>query len=244
MQARRDGYASQGEWRADCAGCLVHADGGRLQMGAWSDAAEDVVVDLAVDAADQLIASRQNITFGALDRRLLPRLEAAMAAKEYCVIWKSPCGLYQPSQSSDHEPRPSPSPLADGLLMRTLRDGDAPLVDARWTYRSETSLEERVRPMIRAGLGCVGVEEAGVLQAWILRYQDGPLGMLWVEPHARRRGFGRRLVAQARRELEAASRPCFAFIVDGNTASEQLFAGEGWERVDDADWVGFGPAAP
>ena len=76
----------------------------------------------------------------------------------------------------------------------------------------------------------------------VLRYRDGPLGMLWVEEDARRQGFAQALVARARRDLEAAGQPCFCYIVDGNVASEGLFRGAGWTRVADADWVGFAPA--
>ena len=103
--------------------------------------------------------------------------------------------------------------------------------------------EQRVRPIIRAGLGCVGVESEGELHGWVLRYLDGPLGMLWVEEAHRRRGLARRLIVRARADLEAAGRPCFCYIVDGNAASETLFEGAGWARVADADWVGFGAKA-
>ena len=71
------------------------------------------------------------------------------------------------------------------------------------------------------------------------RYADGPLGMLHVEEEARRRGLASALLARATAELRAAGEPCFAYIVDGNAASEGCFERQGWARAASADWVGF-----
>ena len=243
MASRRDALRSdEGEWRTDnaeCPGCLVHTHGTRIQAGAWM-AASSTVVALIVEAATSLITTRQNITLAALDRALVGPLTMAMAAHDYQLSWHSRCGLYRPSSSRD-VPQRSALGLASGATLETLRDGDAPLIDERWTYRSATSLDQYVRPMISAKVGCLGIREASALRGWVLRYTDGALGMLWVEEGHRRRGFARRLIAQARSDIEAAGLPCFSYIVDGNVASEALFGKEGWERVHDADWVGFAP---
>ena len=236
MQTRLNEMRDNGVWftDGDSPSCLAHVDSkGRIQLATWADDPKSAVaVKLAVEAAGALIEARQNITFAALDRRLLQPLTAALAAKEYERTWHSPCGLYRATGAA--------SPITATSTMRPLRESDAPLVNDRWTYKSETTLEERVIPMIRSGVGCVGVEsESGVLCGWVLRYQDGPLGMLWVEEAHRRKGYARRLIERARADLEAQGRPCFCYIVDGNVASETLFKGAGWERVADADWVGF-----
>ena len=66
--------------------------------------------------------------------------------------------------------------------------------------------------------------------------------MLHVEPEHRRRGIASQLVGQAARDLVQARRACFAYIVDGNVASQRVFSQLGWRRAADADWVGFGAA--
>ena len=140
------------------------------------------------------------------------------------------------------------APPASGYSLRWLCERDAPLVNERWTYKSERSLP-LVRSMIAGGRACVGVEDGeGVLCGWILRYLDGALGMLYVEEGHRRRGLARALLARAMADLDgdagdAGAAPSFAYIVDGNTASERCFESLGWRRVASADWVGFEPKA-
>jgi len=239
MQTRRDAFLGDGDWRVDdtaAPGCIVHRDGGTIQLGAWA-CEPQAVLALALDLAAPLIAAQQNVSFAALDRRLVEPLTQALAELGYEPRWRESCGLYQAGEARQPPPR-----LPADASIEALRDDDAELVDSRWTYRSATSLEARVRPMITAGLGCWGVRQQGRLQAWVLRYRDGALGMLWVEPAARRAGFAFGLLARARQDLEAAGQPCFCYIVDGNTASEHLFRKAGWTRVADADWVGFAPA--
>ena len=84
--------------------------------------------------------------------------------------------------------------------------------------------------------------EGSHLQGWILRYKYGALGMLHVEPECRRRGIASHLVGQATSDLAQSAYACFAYIVDGNLASERVFGRLGWRRAADADWVGFAAA--
>jgi GNAT superfamily N-acetyltransferase len=240
MQTRYNALFLHGAWHTidpAAPSCLVHVQDQRVQLGAWA-AEPDEVVDLVVDAVDSLVTDGKDLTFAALDRQSIEPLSAALAAtpRSYKRQWHSPCGLYRPTL----EPSES-APLPDGAVLRPLRDADAALVDERWTYRSASSLD-MIRSMIGTGVGCFGVEDAsGSLCGWVCRYLDGPIGMLWVEEASRRHGYARQLLAHARRTLEEAGAPCFAYIVDGNVASETLFAREDWARVEDADWVGFGP---
>ena len=238
MQARRQALAHEGEW-TEAPSCLVHVQSdGRIQL--WSGADDEVTVSTVFEAAGALLAARRDITFAALDRRRREPLTAALAAPpyQYSPRYCSPCGLYRPVSGGP----PPPPPLPAGVVLRALRDADAPLIDSRWTYRSDHSLV-MVRAMVRAGLGCLGIEEDGALRGWVLRYLDGSLGMLWVEEADRRKGYAARLIARARADMEAAGVTCFAYIVDGNAPSELCFAREGWTRVADADWVGFGAAS-
>eukprot|EP00529_Nitzschia_sp_RCC80_P016809 CAMPEP_0113458066 /NCGR_PEP_ID=MMETSP0014_2-20120614/9729_1 /TAXON_ID=2857 /ORGANISM="Nitzschia sp." /LENGTH=650 /DNA_ID=CAMNT_0000349575 /DNA_START=124 /DNA_END=2076 /DNA_ORIENTATION=+ /assembly_acc=CAM_ASM_000159 len=72
-------------------------------------------------------------------------------------------------------------------------------------------------------------------RAFIVQYENGALGMLHVEEEYRRRGYAVALVEEATRRAQTKlnhvnifHEPVFAFIVDGNTASEQLFTKLGW----------------
>ena len=130
--------------------------------------------------------------------------------------------------------------LGDGATLRPLRFSDAPFVVSRWPYSSEKSLE-LTRHQIEANSAvCLGVERRNddnggdnhELCAFILRYHNGALGMLHVEESCRRRGYGSALLSEATRVLENRGEPRQAFIVDGNRASEALFAKQGWIRAD------------
>jgi len=109
-------------------------------------------------------------------------------------------------------------------------------------------LESPVAAELSCCIGIYGspdvVEHAGEYKpprAFIVQYENGALGMLHVEEKYRRRGYAVALVEEATRRALAklkhvnnnnnngrSNEPVFAFIVDGNTASEQLFTKLGW----------------
>ena len=66
--------------------------------------------------------------------------------------------------------------------------------------------------------------------------------MLFVEERFRGLGLAKVLVAEGSRALDDAGLPSFAYIVDGNAASEAVFTRLGWRRVANADWVSFVPS--
>ena len=88
---------------------------------------------------------------------------------------------------------------------------------------------------IGASLGIVD-ENTGALVACIVRYESGPLGILHVSEDFRGRGYGTALLREATKAVLEANqngdRPleCAAFIKDGNTASEKVFAKVGFVR--------------
>jgi len=245
------------EWYADDADeptALVHReplplagreseDGIRIQLGSWGEPERAVrVAAEAVDSAASMAQGR--VMFAALDRALLPPLTSALAELPLPRVptWQSKCGLYRPSATAAAARELE---LPSGVALRPLRGSDARLVDSRWTYRSARSAAMVRRSLTAArGLGCIGIADeggAGELRGWIVRYSDGPLGMLWVEEAYRRRGYAAALIAAAERDLRAAGEPLFCYIVDENDASIRQFSRAGWERVADADWVGFAP---
>ena len=233
-----------GSWTTDALdapSCVAHAllsDSGslRVQVGAWGTSSAAVALCVAA-ACTALDVSGTNVTIAALDRKLVEPLEAALDAK---LQWRERCGLYMLGSSALPTARDPPT----GAVLRALRRSDAETLDARWAYRSATSVDTIVK-MIgghEPRLGCIGCVMDGELVGWIARYADGALGMLYVEECARRRGVGALLVSAAARDLQLQDEPCFCYIVDGNDASRGLFEAQGWERVADADWVGFSRA--
>lgn len=216
----------------------------RVHHGSWGSTATAIGVLLcAVTTAMGESSNPQTVRFSALERSLVEPLASALSAQAQplCLESQSRCGLYM---RPDGAPMPPPAPLPQGAKLRPLRASDAPTLDARWTYRSATSLP-MVASMLESGdPGNVGIElEDGSLAGWVARYTDGALGMLYVEEAHRRRGLARALVMAAARALDSAGLPCFAYIVDGNEASESVFQRLGWRRVADADWLTFVPCS-
>ncbi|CAB9526987.1 DTW domain-containing protein 2 [Seminavis robusta] len=122
--------------------------------------------------------------------------------------------------------------LPDGALLRSLEPSDAILVDSWWEHRSSKSLPSMLRriQLDHTGTFCLGVEDThGNLVACIMRYETGAIGMLHVEKHARRKGYGTALLRQLTQVLGQQGDARVAFIHDGNTASEALFRAVGWE---------------
>jgi DTW domain-containing protein YfiP/ribosomal protein S18 acetylase RimI-like enzyme len=118
-------------------------------------------------------------------------------------------------------------------MLRQLRPSDASSVDSKWPHRSDTSLKMITRRIETKDPCCLGLEQQdGELCAFILRYEDGSLGMLHVDEAYRKSGHGTRLLVEATRLLEERGEPRVAYIVDGNGASQGLFAKQGWIRED------------
>lgn len=129
--------------------------------------------------------------------------------------------------------------LPDGYKLRPLLESDAEFVDSRWPYSSKKSLLMIRKQIIadninatRTGCNtCLGIEHRGKLIACIMRHTNGSIGILHVDEEHRRRRLGEVLLANATKALQQKNDPVFAFILDGNTASESLFTKLGWERI-------------
>lgn len=135
---------------------------------------------------------------------------------------------------------PSPNvTLDDGTVLQSLKPNDASFINSRWPHRSKKSLamiQRRLRNSTNAC--CLGIyggddEDQRInLRAFIMQYENGALGMLHVEEAFRRRGYASALLLEASNYLQSENKPCFAYILDGNIPSENLFTKEGWNRED------------
>jgi DTW domain-containing protein YfiP/GNAT superfamily N-acetyltransferase len=134
------------------------------------------------------------------------------------------------------------------VKVRRLTHEDIPVIDAWWdnggTQKSMITITRSIdaddRLDIRANLGIV--DENETLVACILRYESGPLGILHVSEEHRGKGYATALLKEATKAVSKAARSnydrddlplelqCTAFIKDGNTASERVFAKVGYVR--------------
>ena len=201
------------------------------------------------------------VTFAALDRRLLEKIGASLR-DNYTVksSWEYPCGMWIRDADAIRDTVGKTADLPETATLRPLTGADAELIESRWEYRSEDSLS-MIQKMIAASEstfgGCFGMEIDGKLVAWVCRYLDGTLGMLWTEEDHRRKGYSihvmtaavqsinQRHDAQLTKTATNSSRPpLIAFTVDTNDASRGLLAKLGWKRLADADWAGFTLVGP
>ena len=133
--------------------------------------------------------------------------------------------------------------LQDEATIRLLRRNDAPLINSWWKHQSTSSLAMISRCIDDEScyMACIGVEINGKLKACILRYLGGALGMLYVDPLYRRRGYGSALLRTATEAiLHYENQTCWSLIMDGNESSEALFEKEGYTREDPSRKKGHG----
>ena len=213
--------------------------------------------------------NRMVLTFGSLDRRLLPYVRTALErGYEQCNFrnrFISQCGMwihdpqngnttYNTGKLTQRGSEPSTC-APSNVLIRSLTQDDAKLVDSRWEYRSDASLL-MIKKMIKASEiygGCVGLVVDNTLVSWLCRYLDGSLGMLWTENMHRKKGYAAMVLMAAVHDVRKRSRESnssstctvdagermVSYIVDSNEASQSLYRKLGWIRVADADWAGF-----
>lgn len=133
--------------------------------------------------------------------------------------------------------------LPDGYTLRPLLEPDAEFVDSRWPYRSKKSLVMIRKQIVADNLNstrtghwsgcstCLGIEHRGALVACIMRHTNGSIGILHVDEDHRRRSLGEALLCSATTALQEKNDPTFAFILEGNNASESLFTKMGWKKM-------------
>ena len=215
-------------------------------------------------------SQRIALTFGSLDRYLVPHVRDALQAnpalsqRNFFSTFISECGMWihKASRNCDEKQTLADQSLAlpEGVVIRSLTQTDAELVNSNWEYKSEGSLE-MIQKMIatsEAKGGCVGLAVNGTLVSWMLRYLDGSIGMLFTDKKHRRKGYAAivvngtasdiRLKSQTYKEddhcIDMGRDRMISYIVDSNEASKNLYIKLGWKRVADADWVGFASRQP
>ncbi len=237
--------------------CCLYVEKDHRSVGAFSAIARKVQEVLEEMKKVQPDTSR--CTFKALNSSHYENVISAMGNIGIEKQWQEPCGLFSLSKSSASIVQEQRVQLPSGYVqnndMTTTGDHNtinvAQYVNDTWKYRSATSL-----PMIKAMLDSypsVGIihKETGKLVSWMLTYEDGAIGMLYVDEEHRRRGLARATVSLLLQKYfndknkcfciseETIDCPCFTYIVDSNDASLGLFASLGFQRVIDCSWIGF-----
>ena len=147
--------------------------------------------------------------------------------------------------------------LPSGYKLRQLKSqtSDAQYVDSIWPYSSKKSLG-MIEKQIHAdnvnatrynndddtntSACCLGIEYEKELVACLIRHRNGSLGILHVEPQHRQLGLAQVLLQTAMDTVSSRNEKLFAYIVDGNKASERLFSKLGWRKDDPLGKKGTG----
>jgi len=187
--------------------------------------------------------------------------------------WMEPCGFFRrshaPISHTDSHTKPVPDAQKDKKYTYAEVDlwlasnstetnnRNAQIINDNWKYKSDSSLA-MIKLMLQnnpsAGIIATkngGNVDSGELVGWILSYDDGAVGMLFILEEHRRKGLAQKVLkllldkTQKRRSLQLQKGEKnsidydYCYIVNGNEASESLFLGMGFERVASCSWKGF-----
>jgi hypothetical protein len=175
--------------------------------------------------------------FSGLQTRWINFIEDACNMLGMRKSWQNPCWMYSLPAGIIHEEPPVPA----GCTIRSLTPADAEKVNDLWAFKSEFSLPFVTR--LIASHPSIGIcKEEGELVSWIVIYDYSAIGMMFTVESHRRKGLGeccaRALLA---RWPHGKLGLPFCYIVQGNTASEKLYAKLGFLNQGAVMWAGFEP---
>ncbi|KAL3763711.1 hypothetical protein ACHAWU_008033 [Discostella pseudostelligera] len=177
-------------------------------------------------------------------------MEKLMAKKERQVLLSS---FFQDSSISNNSRQHDSingTSLPSGYTLRPLVEADGTYVNSIWPFRSNKSLIMITKQIVGdiknatiygSSSTCLGIEFESRLVGCIIRHRNGSVGILHVDEEHRRFGLGEALLKEATKAVLArGGEDVYAFILDGNHASEALFTKLGWEKVGDSSAKGTG----
>lgn len=177
----------------------------------------------------------------------VPSILTAGVRRQLCRMRRSarvtPCRVWfagDPGASSD-----AASGVPDGYEEGFLDAGeDAHLVNDNWTYGSAATFTYVEASIANFPSTCVRFDGKPV--AWAVGHDDGSFGMVYVMESHRRRGLARSCIVRMIAALRERGHPRpHVFIVNGNGASETLFARLGFTPGPEVSWIViFKPARP
>ena len=145
----------------DSIACLEDAGAGavRIHHGSWSGCNAKTALEIIVYTIGLATARTmpQVIKISALEHTLVDPLAVALSRQPqpFRLQSRSCCGMYMRAAGSE---LPSPS-LPLGFTLRRLKATDAATLDARWQYRSATSLDMVTAMLQSEQPGNIGIED-------------------------------------------------------------------------------------
>ncbi len=160
-------------------------------------------------------------------------VEESIARKirsKHQVNWESLCRLYY-----------LPKENLDLKLIKNKAEGvrleDAELIDLKYTYRNDHSLEAIREDIKNRPSSAIYID--GKIASWVLVHDDNSMGIMYTLEEYRRRGYGVDVsMALAQKIIEAGKTP-FLQIVRSNTMSPGLAEACGFVEIGSVEWFGI-----
>jgi len=201
-------------------------------------------------------------TVHALPRRLEPELRSSVTSDK-ANLQANPCTTWMLADDAKLLLTPE---LPTGYSFGNLRldNHDAEIINNNWTYGGCPHTLEHIRHLIQHRRhACVRRADDAtgkdIPVAWIIQQEYYACGMLHTLPDHRRKGLGLAVLCKLASEVrdfrlkalvnrsedeegvEPPPPPSFAYIVEGNVPSEQVFIKAGFTTIGFADWYEFDP---
>lgn len=126
-------------------------------------------------------------------------------------------------------------PKVNNTEIRPLTKDDAVLVDSKWPYRGDESIEY-VRSRIENGVGYGIDDNNGELVAWCLTHGDSSMGFMYVMEGYRNKGYAFDISLKVINHLREIGKIPFVHIIRGNTKSLNLAKKLGFYVVSEVNW--------
>ncbi|OQX93129.1 MAG: hypothetical protein B6I17_04140 [Tenericutes bacterium 4572_104] len=121
--------------------------------------------------------------------------------------------------------------------VQTIKIEDAEIVNDRWHYKDDSSLDY-IKTRIREGV-TGAVYDDGKIIAWCITHSDGSLGSMFVEEEYRKKNYASSITSYMVTELRKEKKIPFLFVVEGNDKSLHLSRKFGFEEVGKVNWCSF-----
>lgn len=117
-----------------------------------------------------------------------------------------------------------------------MNEEDAIKAEAVWANRHSGSIFFMKR--VAKWNENVGIyQKDGVLVAWCLRFQAGPLGALQVDERFKRNGYGVLACRAIAKKIGAKGEDVYGCVAEGNIPSVKTFEKVGFKIIDRAIWL-------
>ncbi len=151
--------------------------------------------------------------------------------KTRSCLWRTDCTQFTYCKSSVAQPK-----LANGERLDEINPKYIKLINDHYTYKHKGSKAELLREITSRFSTALYLEDKPV--AWALIHDDLAMGVMFVLPEYRRRGYAEAVTCDLMRKvLEKGDIP-YVQIVKGNIASETLAKKLGFEPQCSITWIG------